>query len=84
MWILELTISFKTMMDQEHSRKVVKYDELVETIGRGGFRVGFIAMEVGSRGLIVEELSQLQGALDVLRKAVNELAASLTRCAVLG
>ena len=84
MWILELTISFETVMDQAHSRKVVKYDELVGTIRRGGFRVGFIAMEVGSRGLIVEELSQLQGALDVSRKAVNELAASLTRCAILG
>ena len=85
MWILELTISFETVMDQAHSRKVVKYDELVGTIRRGGFRVGFIALEVGSRGLIVEEeLSQLQGALDVSRKAVNELAVSLTRCAILG
>ena len=62
MWILELIISFETVMDLAHSRKVVKYDELVGTIRRGGFRVGFIALEVGSRGLIVEEeLSQLQG-----------------------
>ena len=63
---------------------MVKYDKLVGTIRRGGFRVGFIALEVGSRGLIVEELSPLQGVLDVSRKAVNELAASLTQCAVLG
>lgn len=55
----------------------MKYDELVGTIRQGGFRVGFIALEVGSRGLIVE-LSQLQGAPHVLRKAVNEPAALLT------
>ena len=83
LWILELTISFETGMDQSHVRSESKYSDLIERVKRSGFRGGCIILEVGSRGLLLEnELSQLQEALNAPVKTINELARALT-CAVI-
>ena len=85
LWILELTISFKIMMENAHQTKTAKYMDLVEEVRLGGYRAECIAFEVGSRGLLIEsELIQLRDALSAPGKDLTELAGSLSRSAILG
>ena len=50
-----------------------------------GYNAECFAVEVGSRGLIVEgELQQLKDALGAPARAMTELAGSLSRTAMLG
>ena len=92
---LELTISYKTVMDGAHQRKMAKYEDAVvgtrvvgaRVVGArvGNYDVECIAVEVGSRGLIIgAELQQLKDALSVPANAMTELALSLSRAAILG
>ena len=72
-------------MDDAHSRKLAKYDDLVKRVREVGYQAGCIAVEVGSRGLLVEdELSQIQDSLRAPGRAITELAASISRAAILG
>jgi hypothetical protein len=85
LWLCELTISYETVMDDTHSRKLAKYDDLVKRVREVGYQAGCIAVEVGSRGLLVEdELSQIQDILRAPGRAITELAASISRAAILG
>ena len=75
----------ETVMDDAHSRKLAKYDDLVGRVRRAGYQAGCIALEVGSRGLLIgDELSQLQDILGAPGRAITELAASISRAAILG
>ena len=83
--ILELTVSFETVMDQAHERKMAKYDELLGRVRRAGYAVECIALEVGSRGLVcIDKLQPLRDTLNTTGKAITNLALSLSRCAILG
>ena len=85
LWMCELTVSFETVMDDAHSRKLAKYDDLVERVREAGYQAECIAVEVGSRGLLIEdELSQIQDIPGAPGRAVTELAASISRAAILG
>ena len=69
-------------MDNTHSCKLVKYDDLVKRVKEGGYQAGCIAVEVGSQGLLVEdELSQIQDILRAPGRAITKLAASNSRAA---
>ena len=83
---LELTISYETVTDGAHQQNMEKYEDVVVVGARvGGYDAECIAVEVGSRGLIVgAELQQLKDALSVLAKAMTKLALSLSRAAILG
>ena len=51
-------------MDEAHTRKMAKYENIVQSAREVGFEVECIALEVGSRGLTRDdELAQLQTAL---------------------
>ena len=83
--LLELTISYEPVLEQAHQRKLAKYEDVVEGAKVQGYNVEFFAVEVGSRGLIVEgELQQLKNALGAPARAMTELARALSRTAVLG
>ena len=83
--LLELTISYETVMDRAHERKLAKYEDVVVGARARGYDAECIAVEVGSRGLIVEsELQQLKDALGLPAKAMTEVALSLSRAAILG
>ena len=83
--LLELTISCETAMDQAHERKLAKYEDVVAGARARGYDAECIAVEVGSRGLVVEsELEKLKEALEVPAKAMTEVAVSLSRAAILG
>ena len=70
-------------MDEAHSRKLAKYDDLVKRVREGGYHAGCIAVEVGSRGLLVkDELSLIQDILRTPGRAITELAASISRAAI--
>ena len=84
LWILQLTISFETMMENAHQTKTPKYRDLVEEVRLGGCRAECIAFEVGSRLLIESELMQLRDTLSAPGKTLIELALSLSRSAILG
>ena len=57
-WLLELTITYETVMDQIHQLKMAKNEDLVGEVWRQGYQAQCIALEVGSRGLLIEsELS---------------------------
>ena len=83
--LLELTISYETVMEQAHQRKLAKYEDVVEGARVQGYNAECFAVEVGSRGLIVEgELQQLKNELSASARAMTELTGSLSRSAMLG
>ena len=72
-------------MDQAHQLKMAKYEDLVGEVRRQGYQAECIALEVGSRGLLIEsELSQLRNAPNAPAKSTTELAFSASRSAILG
>ena len=73
--LLELTISYETVLEQAHQRKLAKYEDVVEEAMVQGYNVECFAVEVGSRGL---------NALGAPARAMTELAGSLSRTAMLG
>ena len=84
-WLLELTCSFETTMDQAHHLKEAKYHDLVEEMRNAGYQASCLAFEVGSRGLIVQsELLELRQALGAPAKPTTQLGVALSRCAILG
>ena len=51
-------------MEQAHKQKLMKYEDVVERARANGFSAECIAVEVGSRGLVVDgELQKLKDAL---------------------
>ena len=65
-------------MEQVHQRKLAKYEDVVEGATVQGYNAECFAVEVGSRGLIVEgKLQQLNNALGAPARAMTELAGSL-------
>ena len=83
--LLELTVSYETVMEQAHKQKLMKYEDVVERARANGFNVEYIAVEVWSRGLVVEgELQKLKDALGDSAKETTELAGDLSRTAILG
>ena len=82
--ILELTVSLETVMDQAHERKITKYYELMGRVRLAGYAAEFIALEVGSWGLVcIDKLQPLRESLHTFEKAITNLALSLSRCAIL-
>ena len=72
-------------MDRAHERKLAKNEDVVVGARVRGYDAECIAVEVGSRGLIVEsELQQLKDALGLPAKAMTEVALFLSRAAILG
>ena len=49
--LVELTIPFDTVMDSASERKQAKYDHLLTTAKRNGFRASLITLEIGSCGI---------------------------------
>jgi len=71
-------------VDEAHTSKTAKYEDIVQSAREVGFEVDCIALEVGSRGLTRDnELAQLQTALGASTKAVNELASVLSHTTIL-
>ena len=72
-------------MEQAHKQKLMKYEDVVEGARANGFNAECIAVEVGSRGLVVDgELQKLKDALGASAKETTELAGDLPRTAILG
>ena len=83
--ILELTVSFETVMARAHNIKMAKYQDLVDEVKSNGYQAECKALEIGARGLLdMNELLELRCALNIPAKSITELAVSLSRSAILG
>ena len=53
--IIELTVCYETGFEEAADRKTRRYGDLVEEVGKQGYRCQTIPLQVGSRGVIHEE-----------------------------
>ena len=53
--VIELTVPFELNIENAHTRKTNKYSPLISDIESKGYKVKFIALEIGSRGYIDNE-----------------------------
>ena len=84
LWLLELTISFESQMEDARHRKQAKYRDLVEAGQGAGFRTNLITIEVGSRGMVdISSFSTLRSTLAVSQKDMSTLCISIIRRTVL-
>ena len=78
LWLFELTVSYETAVADAAQRKKTKYNDLIESARRAGYRSELITIEVGSRGMLSDEdFDTLKRALKVSRKAITSLCLSV-------
>ena len=87
--LVELTIPFDAVMDSASERKQAKYDHLLTTAKRNGFRASLVTLEIGSRGMPHSPgITALQEALNMsvstLRKSKEIHRTNLQCCLLLG
>ncbi len=83
--LLELTIPFDTLLEEEAKRKEVKYHELVSRIKGSGYATTFLTIEVGSRGLPnISGFSQLRQIVGLSKTVTKSLMRETTRLAIIG
>ena len=73
--MLELTISFETLVADSRQRKQSKYQDSVEGGKAGGYSTHLLTLEVGSRGMVdVNDFYSLAQALRDSKKDVFSLS----------
>ena len=78
LWLLELTVSYESVVAGARDRKCAKYFDLVEAGRAAGFQCELVTLEVGSRGMLsISDLEPLQPAIEATRKEVENLCISL-------
>ena len=84
-WLIELTIGFKTNFDETQFRKDTKYLQLVEAIGQTQFRAHIVVRQVGSRGFLnLRGLKRPRHRLPCQRKDWSDLLTSIVQTVVMG
>jgi hypothetical protein len=59
MLLVELTVPYESRLEQQHTFKMEKYEDLVRELGRQGFSSRIMAVEVGTRGLVASSMVKL-------------------------
>ncbi len=73
MWILELSVCFEGNITTTHTYKDTKYTRLISDIESSGITVTYIALEVGSRGMVTSNNNErLYHFLETLLKANHQ------------
>jgi hypothetical protein len=57
--LVELTVPYKSSLEQQHTFKTAKYEDLVRELGRQGFNSKIMAVEVSARGLVASSMVKL-------------------------
>ena len=84
LWLLELTVSYESLVADSCQRKRAKYQDLVEAGDAAGFRTELITVEVGSRGMLQdEEFDHLKLLFNVPQKSIACLCLSIIRTTIL-
>ena len=84
LWMLELIISYESVVAESRQRKQTKYQDLVQAVRAAGYSTQLLTLEVGSRGMIDEEdFQQLQVSSDATQKETSELCLSIIRVTLL-
>ena len=84
LWLLELTISYESVVADARERKRSKYYDLVEARRAAGYRCELITVEVGSRGMLsVADLQSLQAAIDAPRRGIVNLCLTIIQTTTL-
>ena len=77
-------VSFKTQVADARARKRAKYHDLVVAGRDAGYRVKLITIEVGSRGMLKDEVfNELREAIEAPRKAFTILCLQIIRATFL-
>ena len=84
LWLLELTISYESLVAETRQRKCVKYQDLVEAGQAAGYRTELITIEVGSRGMLsANDFDVIKSAVSATHKEVTSLVEALIRTTLL-
>ena len=84
LWLLELTISYESVVADARERKCSKYYDLVEAGRAAGYRCELITVDVGSRGMLsVADLESIQAAIDAPRREMVNLCLTIIRTTIL-
>ena len=84
LWMLELTVSFESLVADSRQRKQSKYQDLVEVDQASGYSSRLSTLEVGSRGVVdTNEFHGLAQALRVPKKDLLPLCHSVIRTTIL-
>ena len=58
--MLELRISYESLVADSHQRKQAKYQDLVQAVQAAGYSTQLLTLEIGSRGMLdVEDLEKI-------------------------
>ena len=84
LWLLELTISYESVVADARERKRSKYYDLVEAGRAAGYRCELITVEVGSREMLsVADFESLQAAIDAPKREIVNLCLTIIRTTIL-
>ena len=76
--MLELTISYESLVADFHQRKQAKYQDLVQAVQAAGYSTQLLTLDVGSRGMLdVEDLEKIRSSIGATKKETTELCLSI-------
>ena len=82
--LFELTISYESLVEDSRVRKQAKYQELVEAGCEAGYNTELITLEVGSRGMLSDDVCvKLRSIFGTSRKVTDHLALTMIRTTIL-
>ena len=85
LWLLELTISYESIVADARGRKRAKYHDLVEAGRAAGYKTTLITIEVWSRGMLaVSDFDDLRAAIHTSLKTATTLCLDVIRTTLLG
>ena len=84
LWLFELTISYKTVVEEARGRKRAKYQDLLDAGRAAGYETSLITLEVGSRGMLaVSDFDTLRAACHLSTKETTTLCLDIIRTTLL-
>ena len=76
--MLELTISYESLVADSHQRKQAKYQDLVQAVQAAGYSTQLLTLEVSSKGMLdVEDLEKIRSSIGATKKETTELCLSI-------
>ena len=76
--LVELTIPFKSRLEQSHDYKTSKYEDLKKELEKVRFSVIVKAVEIGARGFVAGTLYQFLGQIGISRRNRSKSMKRLT------
>ena len=76
--MLELMISYESLVADSHQRKQAKYQDLVQAVQAAGYSTQLLTLEVCSRGMLdVEDLEKIRSSIGTTKRETTELCLSI-------